>query len=366
VRLGDVMDIQLGKMLSPAAKVGTTPKPYLRNANVQWGRFDLADVALMDFNDREQAKFRLRRGDLLVCEGGEPGRAAVWGDKVPEAYYQKALHRLRPKLGDVDPHFMMYRLWLGAQSSEFGESRAKTTIAHLPAVRLQELRIALPPLPEQRRIVAHLTGQFAVVERVRKAAKERIDACGEATWAILRSSLSSASQHATLGDCLDEVSSGIGSGWREYPVLGATRLGLAPAKEAVGRYPERYKLVLPGTVFYNPMRILLGSIAMVDDGESAGITSPDYVVVRPRDGILHHRWFYYWLRSPLGADFIKKLARGAVRERILFGRLAGGRISIPPWSAQEIAVVRTAAEAELAAIQALPAVLLREALSGAQ
>jgi hypothetical protein len=82
------------------------------------------------------------------------------------------------------------------------------------------------------------------------------------------------------------------------------------------------------------MRILLGSIAMVDEGEEPGITSPDYVVFRPRSGTVHHRWFYHWLRSPDGAAFIRTLTRGAVRERLLFRRLARAFIELPTYEAQ--------------------------------
>src|SRR5207237_197336 len=102
------------------------------------------------------------------------------------------------------------------------------------------------------------------------------------------------------------------------PVLGATRSGLAPAKEGVGKQPQRYKPVRSGTIFYNPMRILLGSIALVDDRDTPGITSPDYVVMRGHEGVLHPVWFYHWFRSRAGAEFIKSLTRGAVRERLLF------------------------------------------------
>jgi restriction endonuclease S subunit len=137
-----------------------------------------------------------------------------------------------------------------------------------------------------------------------------------------------------LSEALVEVSSGVGVAWSNYRVLGATRAGLALAKESVGKSPERYKLVEPGTIFYNPMRIMIGSIAMVDDGEEPGITSPDYVVFRPRPGVLHHRWFYYWLRSKFGEDLIRSLARGAVRERLLFNRLSKGEIQVPSWESQ--------------------------------
>lgn len=176
VRLGDACEIQLGKMLSPAAKTGLRPRPYLRNVNVQWGRFDLSEVAEMDFDLDEEEKFSLRHGDLLVCEGGEPGRAAVWQAEISPCFYQKALHRLRPVREAVDPMFVMYRLWLGATSQEFGGSHAKTTIAHLPAVRLTQLLIAAPELKVQKRIVAVLNEALVAAQRARDAAEARLDA----------------------------------------------------------------------------------------------------------------------------------------------------------------------------------------------
>ena len=143
------------------------------------------------------------------------------------------------------------------------------------------------------------------------------------------------SNRCRLGDALIEVKKGIGKCWADYPVLGVTRNGLAPAKEPPGKLATRYKPVFPGTVFYNPMRILLGSITFVDEDHVPGITSPDYVVLRGREGIVDSRWFYYWLRSPFGAQFINTLARGAVRERMLFNRLADGVIDLPRFTDQQ-------------------------------
>ncbi len=143
--------------------------------------------------------------------------------------------------------------------------------------------------------------------------------------------------------------------------MGATRGGISLAKEPVGKTPERYKLVEPGTIFYNPMRILIGSIAMLDEGGGSGITSPDYVVFRTRPDALHPRWFYYWLRSHEGAAFIQTLARGAVRERMMFRRLASAEILAPNIEAQrqfaaamvEVERARAAAEAQLKAAASL-------------
>ncbi len=155
-------------------------------------------------------------------------------------------------------------------------------------------------------------------------------------------------------------------------MVGATRGGLAPAKEGVGKNPERYKLVEPGTIFYNPMRILLGSIALLDEGQPPGITSPDYVVFRTRSGMVHPRWFYYWLRSEDGAAFIRTLARGAVRERMLFRRLAEAEIEVAAydsqlkfaWAIEFVERARAAAEAQLEAAKALPAAYLKEMFEG--
>ena len=69
----------------------------------------------------------------------------------------------------------------------------------------------------------------------------------------MKGQVNGTSQPMRLADCLVEVTQGIGDQWKQFPVLGATRNGLAPAKEAVGKNPHRYKPVEPGTVFYNPM-----------------------------------------------------------------------------------------------------------------
>lgn len=177
-----------------------------------------------------------------------------------------------------------------------------------------------------------------------------------------------------LGDSLEEVSRGVGPQWSRYRLLGATRGGLALAKEGVGQSPERYKLVEPGTIFYNPMRILLGSIAYLDEGEEPGLTSPDYVIFRATPGVLHPRWFYYWLRSNDGAAFIRTLARGAVRERMLFRRLAEADIDAPTFAGQAafakaISVVeraRAAAEAQLQAVNGLRSAFLAALFSASK
>src|SRR5436309_15096841 len=90
--VGQEFEVKLGKMLDAEKNVGV-PKPYLGNKAVQWDRIDIRNLPTVPMSPADIEKFRLRKGDLLVCEGGEVGRAAIWDAPIEECYYQKALHR---------------------------------------------------------------------------------------------------------------------------------------------------------------------------------------------------------------------------------------------------------------------------------
>lgn len=175
VPLGSIAEIQLGKMLSPKSKTGEASFPYLRNQNVQWGRLDLSDIATMDFSERERTKFELRPGDLLICEGGEPGRCAIWNGEITDCYYQKALHRLRPHIGVADPVFLSFWIRLQALTGTFEDQNSKTTIAHLPLVRLEQLPVPDLDLDSQRRVAARLNTQLSAVDDARRSAKAQLE-----------------------------------------------------------------------------------------------------------------------------------------------------------------------------------------------
>jgi type I restriction enzyme S subunit len=247
------------------------------------------------------------------------------------------------------------------------------TPGQLPRIRVEEVAAVPIPLPsknEQRRIARLLRVKFAELDSCRKALADQLDAAEKLPLSLVRESMLDGYQEVRLEEVLDEISAGVGSDWRARPLLGASRGGLSLAKEPIGKSPERYKPVHPGCIFYNPMRVLLGSIAFVEEG--LGIVSPDYVAFTTKEGCLHSRWFYHWLRSELGEHFIKGLARGAVRERILFNRLMEGVVSIPSWERQIVAVqkmqripdLRASLADQLAALDRYPAALLREAFAG--
>ena len=165
---GTIADTQLGKMLSQKSRQGLEPYPYLRNRNVQWHRFDCSDIARMDFSDTELRKYELRPGDLLVCEGGEVGRCAVWRKPPGEMCFQKALHRVRPLKG-VEIKWIEYFLRWSAETGGFDNSTSGSTITHLPQRDLRMLQVPLPPTAEQGRIVVAIEEHFSRLDAVDSA-----------------------------------------------------------------------------------------------------------------------------------------------------------------------------------------------------
>lgn len=315
----------------------------------------------------------VKPGDVLLAWSGTPGTsfgAHIWKRGV--GVLNQHIFRVDFHGNSVIPEWAAFAI-NHQLDILIRKAHGGVGLRHVTKGEVKLLEIPLPPLLEQKRIAAILNEQMTVVERARASADAQLELTTKLIDSYLRGSLSNANvQRVTLSRCLKEVASGVGPRWRDYRVVGATRAGIAPAKENVGKKPEHYKLVEVGTIFYNPMRILLGSIAMIDDGDEAGITSPDYVVFRTEDGVLHPRWFYCWLRSPYGGDFIKTLTRGAVRERMLFGRLAAAEINVPLWSVQLqiadklrwITIVRRSIAEQLETINKLPVALLRQAFAG--
>ena len=153
----------LGKMLDKK-RVSGSPLPYLRNLNVRWDSFDLRDILTMPFVESEIDRYALLPGDVLIAEGGEPGRAAVWpGDEQPFKY-QKALHRLRVFDG-VLPKWLVFQLWASAQTGRLESYFTGSTIKHFTGESLGRYSLAVPPFAEQQRIVAEVERRLSVIQQ---------------------------------------------------------------------------------------------------------------------------------------------------------------------------------------------------------
>jgi type I restriction enzyme S subunit len=151
VRLGEVANHRLGKMLDAGKEKRGHQLPYLRNPNVQWHHFDLSELKEMHFEGNELEQFRIQDQDILICEGGEPGRAAIWSLGNTEIKFQKALHRVRtaPELLN---RFLVYQLQADSVSNRLTRYFTGTTIKHFTGQDLDRYLFPLPPLAEQKRI----------------------------------------------------------------------------------------------------------------------------------------------------------------------------------------------------------------------
>jgi type I restriction enzyme S subunit len=168
--VGQIAETSLGKMLDSKRSVGT-PTPYLRNINVRWGSIDLSDVRTVPLNASERAAFALAPGDLLVCEGGEPGRCAIWGESGPALMtYQKALHRVRVRPdANVSVEFMALMLEEFIRSGRGERLFTGTTIRHLPQEKLRGVAFAIPALEEQYSAVQQVATVSAAATRLSDA-----------------------------------------------------------------------------------------------------------------------------------------------------------------------------------------------------
>ena len=161
-RLSEVADLCLGKMLDKNKNKGTL-RPYLANINVRWGALDLQDLREMRFEDKELDRYGLKYGDIVMCEGGEPGRCVLWKDQVPGMMIQKALHRIRPG-SRVVGEFLYYTLFHQGRVGGLEQHFTGSTIKHLPGEQLARVTITVPPLETQRRIASILGAYDDLIE----------------------------------------------------------------------------------------------------------------------------------------------------------------------------------------------------------
>lgn len=163
-RLGSIAESDLGKMLDAAKNKGL-PRPYLRNINVRWGVFDLTDLLEMRIQDEEVERYSVQKGDLVVCEGGEPGRCAIW-EAENGIFFQKALHRVRPHLVSSEYlYLVIYALSLSGFTERYFTG---TTIKHLTGQALKALLIPIPPIYEQGRICRAANKALGIVDDIEK------------------------------------------------------------------------------------------------------------------------------------------------------------------------------------------------------
>ena len=180
--VGETCETHLGKMLDKLKNEGCYMS-YLRNINVRWGCFDLTDVLKMRFKDDEVERYMIEKGDLVLCEGGEPGRCAIW-DKANPIMFQKALHRIRCH-GGVLNEYLKYVIEDYAKANKLEEYYTGSTIKHLTGESLVSILFPLPPIKEQERIVQEIQRYLSLVAIIENNKENLLAAIKQAKSKVL-------------------------------------------------------------------------------------------------------------------------------------------------------------------------------------
>jgi type I restriction enzyme S subunit len=165
-KLEAVADFCLGKMLDQKKNRGE-PLPYLANVNVRWGEFDLAELREMRFEQHELDRYGLKYGDIVMCEGGEPGRCAIWKEQCSSMMIQKALHRIRPH-DCLRPEFLYYFFLYKGRTGHMASLFTGSTIKHLPREKLALVEVPVPPHSTQDQIASVLSAYDDLIENNRR------------------------------------------------------------------------------------------------------------------------------------------------------------------------------------------------------
>lgn len=163
VSIDQVGEHRLGKMLDKVKNQGQS-LPYLRNANVQWFNFDLSDLKSIKVKKEELENVSIIKGDLIICEGGEPGRSAIWKYDYP-IVIQKALHRVRFQ-SNLIPEYVNYHIANDAQTGRLERYFTGSTIKHFTGESLSKYVLAIPTYNEQIEILEQLEYNFSKIKQV--------------------------------------------------------------------------------------------------------------------------------------------------------------------------------------------------------
>ncbi|HZS17814.1 MAG TPA: restriction endonuclease subunit S [Candidatus Udaeobacter sp.] len=334
--IGNLFDIRQGKSLARHKQTGKQKNKFLRTANVLWGKLDLSQVDEMDFSPAECETLALKSGDLLVCEGGDIGRTAVWRDELADCYYQNHLHRLRVRDGRVNPEFVMF--WMQAAITQlrvyegFGN---KTTIPNLSRSRLSDFVIPVPEKSEQEKIAAVLWKiqkaieiEDAIVRNARDLKKSLLRHLfthglrGEPLKETEIGPLPQSWDVELLSDCA-HVQTGVAKGRRidepdliEVPYLRVANvqhghLDLTEVKKIQIRRDElsRYSLRKDDIVVTEGGDFDKLGRGFIWDGQVDPCVHQNHIfVIRPNRNRLLPRYLAYLIQSPHGRDYFLTVA----------------------------------------------------------
>lgn len=361
--LGEIFEIGAGKTMSKAAREGPGKVPFLRTSNVLWDEIDLTELDEMAIDAAELRQKSLAPGDLLVCEGGEIGRAAVWTGATTPMTFQNHLHRLRPSKPGIEPRFYVYFLQSAfTQLGLFAGAGNKTTIPNLSRNQLAALEVPEPSPQEQENIARVLgavrMGVKAHSRSVATAGDLKRTAMRELFTRGLRGELQKESEVGPvpqswevrcLGD--DHEIAGGGTPLRSVPAywVGGTIPWVKTAEvnysvimstsehiTQEGLDNSSARLLPPGTLLIAMFGqgVTRGRVAILGIEASCNQAC---AAVRPRNDRISTRFLYHLLTSKY--DDLRQLAHGGQQQNLNIDIVRNFRVAVPSTTGEQEEIV---------------------------
>lgn len=400
VPLGEVADIKLGKMLDRAKHTSGRRLPYLRNVNVRWGAIEIDDLLEMYFKDDQVERFGLKENDILVYEGGEPGRAAVWRGGPTELKFQKALHRVRFRV-PFEPRLLVYLLELQAKSGGLERRFTGSTIKHFTREAFLQLPVPMLPLADQQRIVAEIEKQFTRLDAAVAALKQVKANLKRYRAAVLKATFPTAHlpngwTWSTPTELARREPNAICAGpfgtifkAKDFRQTGMPIIFLrhvAPGKYLTSKpgFMDEAKwrdLFKPYSVFGGELLITKlgeppGTCAIYPEGIGAAMVTPDVIKMTVNSDIIIPRFLMHYFNSEGARRFGAASAFGTTRLRLTIPMFRQMPIPLPPLAEQHRIVaeverrlsvvdeLETVVEANLQRAKRLRQSILQRAFSG--
>ncbi|SMC56851.1 restriction endonuclease subunit S [Janibacter indicus] len=196
--VGSQFSVELGKMLDDKRQTGAHALPYLRNTNVQWDSISVNDLKTMDIPLTEYPRYTVKPGDLLICEGGQPGRSAIWNGDISPLGFQKALHRARSR-GRSLPSWLLECLRVAANLDVFASGSGQTTIAHLTNEQLRQQRFPFPDPAVQEDLLSRLAAHRHRIASTISALHRSIDLLTECKSSLISAAVTGELDVTTAG-----------------------------------------------------------------------------------------------------------------------------------------------------------------------
>ncbi len=379
-------DVCLGKMLqNDASGEDDQLAYYLRAANIQWGGVDLSDVKQMWVSPRERKQLALQPGDLLVSEGGDVGRSALWCGELEECYFQNSVNRVRPHSGN-STRFLYYWISTIKDAGYIDILCNKSTIAHFTAEKVAAVPVFFPADEEQSAIAAFLDRETGKIDALVAEQQRLIALLKEKRQAVISHAVTKGlNPFAAMKDSGIAWPGEVPEHWKVVPLkYGCSLLKdgthLPPARVdggvpllsvrnisdgkfwlleddsmiSQGDYENLCRSFIPsvGDVLLAIVGATIGKAAMVPDGLGQFHIQRSLAIFRPVAAVTS-MWLLFVFQSSKFQQLLWEHVGYSAQPGIYLGTLADFRIPVPP--VEEQTAITSFLDRETAKLDALTA-----------